>query len=211
MLLQNKSVSYNDFHEKGCGALKEFEYTGKVYRTAYFWTDVVKLNGQKEIKYLEIGAFQGANALTFWKLYCENTSGKSEIHLVDPWISYNDYNEYANEQSSNYKNLLSNISRAPEACISSFYIHRGFSYDKLLNFNNDYFDIIYIDGNHKPEYVIEDAVLSFRKLKRHGYMIFDDYGWEEVHVGVDAFLTAYKDKVKILGCQNCQVFLQKLM
>jgi hypothetical protein len=36
-------------------------------------------------------------------------------------------------------------------------------------------DIIYIDGNHGPEYVLEDADLSFRKLK-NGIMIFDDYG-----------------------------------
>ena len=33
-------------------------------------------------------------------------------------------------------------------------------------FKDEFFDIIYIDGNHEPEYVLEDAVLSFRKLKK---------------------------------------------
>jgi len=209
MLFQNNSISYKDYHEKGCDILNELGYVGTVYRTANFWNDVVKLDALDEIKYLEIGAFHGANALSFWKSYCKDK--KAEIHLIDPWLSYSDYNEYQDKQHSNYKKFLDNLCSVPESALSSFYIHRGFSYDKLLTLQNDFFDVIYIDGNHKPEYVMEDAVLSFRKLKKNGYMIFDDYGWEDVNVGVDNFVNTYKEKVKVLACQNSQVFIQKII
>jgi|UniRef100_A0A6C0BGS8 hypothetical protein len=46
-------------------------------------------------------------------------------------------------------------------------IKRGYSNEQLLLLENDSFDIIYIDGNHEPEYVMEDVVLSFRKLKQN--------------------------------------------
>ena len=59
---------------------------------------------------------------------------------------------------------------------------------------------------------MEDAVLSFRKLKKVGMMIFDDYGWggpDLTQRGIDAFLNGYKNKVKVLGIRNSQVFVFK--
>lgn len=71
-----------------------------------------------------------------------------------------------------------------------------------------FFDIIYIDGNHEPEYVMEDAVLSFRKLKEGGIMIFDDYGWTQR--GIDGFMRGYYKKIQIIGEFCTQVFIKKL-
>jgi predicted O-methyltransferase YrrM len=39
------------------------------------------------------------------------------------------------------------------------------------------FDIIYVDGSHSMDDVLEDAVLSYRLLKDGGTLIFDDYRW----------------------------------
>jgi predicted O-methyltransferase YrrM len=39
------------------------------------------------------------------------------------------------------------------------------------------FDIIYIDGSHAEDDVLEDAVLCSRLLKGGGILIFDDYRW----------------------------------
>ena len=55
---------------------------------------------------------------------------------------------------------------------------------------------------HQPEFVLEDAVLSFRKLKRGGYLVFDDYGWGSADLtqrGIDAFLAAYRDRIELVG------------
>ena len=74
-------------------------------------------------------------------------------------------------------------------------------------------DIIYIDGNHEPNYVLEDAVLSFRKLKSNGILIFDDYGWGGPNLtqkGIDGFLSAYSKKYRFIGERITQIFLRKI-
>jgi len=91
-------------------------------------------------------------------------------------------------------------------------VRRGYSNVEIPKFQDDFFDIIYIDGNHEPEYVLEDAVLSFRKLKRGGMMIFDDYGWNGPMMtqrGIDGFLSGYHKRITVLGEINTQVFLRK--
>jgi hypothetical protein len=83
---------------------------------------------------------------------------------------------------------------------------------KYLNYKMIFFDIIYIDGNHEPEYVLEDAVLSFRKLKKNGIMIIDDYGWggpDLTKKGIDGFLAGYHKRITILGETQTQVFVRK--
>jgi predicted O-methyltransferase YrrM len=93
-------------------------------------------------------------------------------------------------------------------------VNRGYSNSEILNFPDEYFDIIYIDGNHEPEYVLEDAVLSFRKLKQDGIMIFDDYGWggpDLTQRGIDAFLSGFHKRIVYLGAENTQVFVQKII
>jgi len=89
---------------------------------------------------------------------------------------------------------------------------RGYSNIEVPKFEDDFFDIIYIDGNHEPEYVLEDAVLSFRKLKKGGIMVFDDYGWggpDLTQRGIDAFIRGYHKRIHVLGLKNTQVFVRK--
>ena len=45
-------------------------------------------------------------------------------------------------------------------------------------------------------------MLSFRKLKRGGFLVFDDYGWGSADLtqrGIDAFLAAYRDRIELVG------------
>lgn len=45
-------------------------------------------------------------------------------------------------------------------------------------------------------------MLSFRKLRRGGYLVFDDYGWNGADLtqrGIDAFLAAYRDRIELVG------------
>lgn len=97
------------------------------------------------------------------------------MYCIDPWEDYNDYPEYKDQQPTIYNTFISNVENS--GVKNKIVINRGYSNVELLKFQDDFFDIIYIDGNHEPEYVLEDAVLSFRKLKKNGIMIFDDYGW----------------------------------
>jgi predicted O-methyltransferase YrrM len=91
-------------------------------------------------------------------------------------------------------------------------VKRGYSHEVLPTLEDNSFDIIYIDGNHEPEYVLEDAVLAFRKLKVGGRLIFDDYGWggpDLTKRGIDGFLNGYHKRIIVLGQRESQVFVQK--
>ena len=109
-----------------------------------------------------------------------------------------------------YFSILYNIYK-----IEKVVVLRGFSNKEVPKLEDNSFDIIYIDGNHEPEYVLEDAVLSFPKLKVGGYMIFDDYEWDNgvsgTHHGINAFFDGYYKRIKEINRNhNGQSFLQKI-
>ncbi len=186
-------------------------FSGEQYRLADNWFRFVDVEHYKNkpINYLEIGVFHGANVLSVANSY--GLHNDSKLYCIDPWEDYEDYPEYKNKQTSIYQSFMNNVENS--GAKHKLVINRGYSNTEIPKFENDFFDIIYIDGNHEPEYVLEDAVLSFRKLKKNGIMIFDDYGWggpDLTKRGIDGFLFGYHKKIKILGELNTQVFIQKL-
>lgn len=186
-------------------------FEGLKYRTATNWFPIISKKDfeKKKIKYLEIGTFYGANVISVGKTY--GSHSESELYCIDPWKDYNDYPEYKNKQESTYNTFLRNIDNSGQK--DKIKIKRGFSDQEIVKFKDNFFDIIYIDGNHEPEYVLEDAVLSFRKLKVGGIMIFDDYGWGGPNLtkkGIDGFLSGYHKKIDILNINhNTQTFIRK--
>ena len=187
------------------------KFEGVQYRTATNWFPIIPKEDfeKKEIKYLEIGAFYGSNVISVGKTY--GSHPKSKLYCIDPWIDYNDYPEYKGKQENTYNTFLRNIENSGEK--DKIIIKRGFSNQEILKFEDNFFDIIYIDGNHEPEFVLEDAVLSFRKLKVGGIMIFDDYGWggpDLTQKGIDGFLSGYHKKIDILNINHhTQTFIKK--
>jgi predicted O-methyltransferase YrrM len=185
-------------------------FDGVQYRLADNWYNHVNLNEFKNrpIKYLEIGTFYGANILSVAKTY--GLHSNSKLYCIDPWEDYDDYPEYKDMQSSIYEKCMQNIAKS--GAKDKITAIRGYSNNEIPKFQDDFFDIIYIDGNHEPEYVLEDAVLSFRKLKKGGIMIFDDYGWggpDLTQRGIDGFLSGYHKKIRYIGEQASQVFIKK--
>ena len=182
-------------------------FEGRRFRLAENWNEYMPVTeyNNRPIKYLEIGAFHGANALSVAETYAAHP--QSKIHCVDPWMEYNQYDEYKGDQPTNYQTFLKNISRAPY--VHKFDVNRGFSHTEVPKFPNECFDIIYIDGNHETEYVLEDAVLSFRKLKKDGVMIFDDCDWSGPRHGADTFVSIFKHYFNVLGEKDHQLFLKK--
>jgi predicted O-methyltransferase YrrM len=185
-------------------------FKGVTYRLAETnWTRVIPDTRTKPINYLEIGTFYGANLLSFERTY--GAHPESKLYCIDPWEDYEEYPEYKNEQPKIYESCMENIENSGKK--DKIIIKRGYSNNEIPKLPDDFFDFIYIDGNHEPEYVMEDAVLSFRKLKKGGIMIFDDYGWggpDLTQRGIDGFVNGYHKKLKVLALFDCQVFIQKL-
>lgn len=185
-------------------------FVGVKYHLANNWFNIVDLNDfcDRPINYLEIGTFYGANLISVAKSY--GIHKDSKLYCIDPWEDYDEYPEYKNEQPKIYNTFINNIENS--GVKDKIIINRGYSNSEILKFKDEFFDLIYIDGNHEPEYVLEDAVLSFRKLKKNGVLIFDDYGWggpDLTQRGIDAFASAYHKRISFLGIKECQVFIQK--
>ncbi len=187
------------------------EYDGVKFRLANYWQSFlpIELYAKKPIKYLEIGTFHGANLFSVANTYASNP--ESELYCIDPWLDYGDYPEYKTQQDVNYNTFLKNLESFPEK--QKIRTIRGYSHIELPKFEDEFFDIIYIDGNHEPEYVLEDAVLGFRKLKKYGVMIFDDYTWggpDMTQRGIDGFIHGYHKKINKLGVFGDQMYIQKM-
>jgi len=159
----------------------------------------------------EIGVHKGGFSAQILR-----TVSPKELHLVDPW-------KY--EESDLYKKALyggkarggqSEMDARCNAVCARFdsnvragqvVIHRGDSSSVLSGFPNDYFDWIYIDGNHLYEYVKQDLEMSFHKVKPGGLITGDDYayaGWWQggVKRAVDEFIEERSVKVvRIKGNQ----------
>lgn len=183
-------------------------FKGTAYRLATNWFPFATPDPTQPIRYAEVGAFYGANMVSVAETYGAHPD--STLIAIDPWTDYADYPEYKGQQMMIYDAFVQNMS----ACglTDRVTVKRGYSNEVLPTLEDNSFDIIYIDGNHEPEYVLEDAVLAFRKLKVGGRLIFDDYGWggpDLTQRGIDAFLHGYRTRVVVLGNRESQVFVQK--
>jgi hypothetical protein len=124
-----------------------------------------------------------------------------QLHLIDPWKhessdAYKDalYGGQAKKGQDEMDRRHADVCAKFQAEIGrdQVKIHRGYSTDILDQFANDFFDWVYIDGNHLYDFVKKDIELSFRKTKVGGWVTGDDYmdgGWWDggVKKAVDEF------------------------
>ena len=191
-------------------SLLDGSFEGTCYRLCDNWYPLLDVSSysSRPINYLEIGAHYGSNVISVANSYGVHEC--SRLWAVDPWCDYDEYSEYVGAQRSIYETYKSNVSRAGVS--DKVVTIRGYSHKEIPCFPDSFFDIVYVDGNHSKEYVLEDAVLSFRKLKKGGVIIFDDYGWcdsEDFKIGVDSFLSVFKDRTEVLGLLNSQMLVKK--
>lgn len=59
---------------------------------------------------------------------------------------------------------------------SSVHLHRGLSHEIMTSFPDNYFDWIYVDGDHSYQGIKKDIESSYPKLKIGGLLIFNDFG-----------------------------------
>ena len=129
------------------------------------WIDCFTSYG-KPAQVLEIGSFEGL--ATSWLL----KRTKAHVTCVDTWNG-SDENSDADKQGL-YERFLENIDPWKDRVT----IMRGESGVMLRTLPcEEKYDFIYIDGSHRAQDVLEDAVLAWRLLKPSGFMIFDDFNW----------------------------------
>jgi hypothetical protein len=128
-----------------------------------------------------------------------------ELHLIDPWTL--ESGEYRQRETPGAgaataaARKLNSVARyevvrerfASEIAGGSVVLHRANSEVAGAQFPDNFFDWVYIDGNHSFEFVRQDLELYWRKLKAGGFMVCDDYHhagfWDDgVTRAVDEFM-----------------------
>jgi hypothetical protein len=156
--------------------------------------DIFKKLNKKSI-ICEIGIFRG----DFSKQIYETLP--KELHLVDVfcgsgytgdkdglnYIYTDDMNVFYEELKKLYKND------------NTVKIIKNKSENYLKTIDDDYFDIIYIDGDHSYEGVSIDLELSRQKVKNNGYITGHDYHETigGVKQAVDDFVKKYNLKLTL--------------
>ncbi len=182
----------------------------------------------KPTKILEIGVYEGASSCYLISKLAHQY--KIELHCIDSWQGgiENKSGGFAEAEMSSVEQRFSHNIKIAAAQVSEnldLHIHKGYSdfhLSKLLaNGAGNSFDLIYIDGSHQAPDVLCDAVLSFRLLKKGGFMFFDDYLWSEnlpggidpircPKIAIDAFTNIYCRKIRVISAWLCQLYVQKV-
>jgi hypothetical protein len=182
-------------------------FRGDVLNMSYKWATIIPLPADKPWKILEIGVYHGANVCNLVKTYAAHPS--SEIHCVDPWMDVPDYPEYRNQQPTNYSNFIHNIALLDPVDLQKIYPYRKLSEEVVPGFSNESFDLIYVDGNHTKPFVLEDATMVAKKVKRGGWLVFDDTHHPDVSVALQAFLSVNAYRFEEIKIQNSQLFMRR--
>jgi len=122
-----------------------------------------KLNENDIIYYLEIGCQEGRTPINFMNKFFKNK--ESKCYCLDTFeVPIMERNFDHNIKVSNFQDNVVKI--------------KGPSWKTLRTIDAfEKFDVIYIDGWHGANGVIEDAILCWKLLKVGGVLCFDDYDW----------------------------------
>ena len=171
-----------------------------------------KFKDLPNLEYLQIGVFVGyCSAWLFKNVLTHETSRLTDIDSWDLPRTYLVWEEKWGQEGwlEVEKSYDERISPYKDKTIKI----KDYSKNWLISNRDKRYDLIYIDGDHSKQNVIEDAILSWDLLKNNGILVFDDYTWispsgECAKTTIDAFVDIYKDKIEIL-LSNTQLWIKK--
>ena len=155
-----------------------------------------KLNGYG----VEIGVKRGE-----FSKHLLSTTDLKKLYLVDPWMSQDvaTYDEIHHDHDDDFVACMNNV----QPFQGRYEIVKDFSYNAHSKFSDEYFDFIYIDGNHSYDAVKDDLDKWYPKLKQGGLLAGDDYTYIPVETkfnytfgvkrAVDEFAISKKKNVSI--------------
>lgn len=181
----------------------------RLYAEGYFRDLLQEFKDKPNLAFLQIGAFTGDASV--WLANNILTDKSSVLIDVDTW--------QGSDEEVHHKMDFSDVERV--------YDHRTMTFENVIKVkmtsieflttaeDKDYYDFIYIDGDHTADAVFKDASLSWRALKPGGIMAFDDYQWEPqlpMHLrpqpAIDLFLTLMKDHIDLIRT-GPQIWIRK--
>lgn len=163
----------------------------------------------KNMRTAELGVFNG----DFSEKILSKTN-PSELYLIDPWIGECGSGDkdglnykFIKDMKAKYEELKDKYSSDERV-----FVKRQASFEFLNSMPDNYFDMIYIDGDHSYSSVVSDLTLSFLKLKNNAILSGHDYvdGWEPF-AAVNDFCKMYKQNISLLTKDGCPTFYIKII
>jgi GR25 family glycosyltransferase involved in LPS biosynthesis/predicted O-methyltransferase YrrM len=194
-------------------ALKEikFQYTNDWFvRNIDISMKILKnIFVDKPVKVLEIGTHEGRSAI--WMLENLCLLPGSTFTSVDPYCT-DDTTSPVNTKT--YKLFSHNINLSTQ--IEKFNQYIDYSYNimpKLIEEKKVY-DIIYLDGSHLTEDVLQDAIYSHQMIQSNGIILFDDAGFDNncttaIKPAIKQFLAKYPTEYRVI-LKEWQWMIQKI-
>ena len=163
----------------------------------------------KPCMFLEIGSFEGMS--TIWMLENILTNKESRLFCIDAWAEWT---------GDAFVRFVSNINKT--GLKDKVRIVKGDSSEELRMFPSEYFDFVYVDGDHDEKAVIKDTISSFRVLKKGGIIAFDDYllgirypnspGSKAMNgstkKAIDYFMDVFSDEIEVIY-KDYQLWIRK--
>jgi len=117
--------------------------------------------------FVEIGTHTGA----FADFILEN-SKHSTLYCIDPYLSYHEYDDAINHTTGD-STFYDTYNRLKSKYGDRVIFIRKFSKDAVQDIPAE-IDFLYIDGNHRYRYVLEDLQLFYPKVKKNRCVVGDD-------------------------------------
>lgn len=118
----------------------------------------------------KIGAEVGVEQGIYSKVLLENNK-ELKLYCIDPWKAYDGYREHVSQEKLDKfveitKQRLENY---------NYEIVRDFSPEVANKFKDEFFDFVYVDGNHDLPHAVNDICAWWPKVRKGGILAGHDY------------------------------------
>jgi hypothetical protein len=149
----------------------------------------------------KIGAEVGVADGRYSEILCKNIPDL-KLYCVDPYIAYDENSQDGNQQE---QDKCEEIAKRRLNKFNVTFI-KEFS-NSALKYINEELDFVYIDANHKFDFVMEDIIKWSCKVRKggivsgHDYWSIRDFGVKEA---VDAYTKAHHIELNIIKGEDSQ-------
>ena len=160
-----------------------------------WWRDAIPDSSTTPISYIELGAHRGYNIVSVAKTYAQHPDSK--IYAVDKWTD---------EQQEVYD--FSQALFQSQGISDKVTAIKGDFETVLTGFADETFDIVMIDSIDHDKLSLYSQ-LAAKKVKKGGYIVFDDTHDHEVCAPIDAVYTLPDSDVTIVQNRNSQRYYKR--
>ena len=169
---------------------------------------------------VEIGVF-GGSSLIPQALAMKENKNNGIVVGIDPWTHSAALEDMENDGNKNWWSEVNMteiyehfMNKLKEYKIDSFCkIYKDKSENVINEFEYESIDVLHIDGNHCEKISYQDSVNYFPKVRKGGYIFFDDTTWRENGKDITTekglnYLLQYCEKECVVG-KDCLVLKKK--